>query len=119
MKHHIVLLRLSHAIQLNCSTNGNPRWRFFARTADGPIQEFKTATDVSSGYACNLFRLKAGDVIQAKYHETATGTLMVTTWDDARSCGVDLSSQFDALELQHQLRVNLRDPQTTPSQMRI
>jgi hypothetical protein len=119
MKYHTVLLRLLHAKQLPASVNGNPRWLFNARPADDAMEEFKTASDVSSAYGCNLSRLKPGEVIRAKYHRTATGTLMVTAWDDGRSSGVDLSSQFDALEMQHQLRAELRDAPATPSPVRL
>lgn len=119
MKHHIALLRLRHAVQLSASVNGNPRWKFSARTADGLALEFKTATDVNSAYGCDLSRLKLGDVIRARYHETATGTLIVDRWDDARTSGDDLPSQFDALELQHQLHACLHHPQTTASKMRL
>lgn len=119
MKNYTVLLRMSYVKPIPNSVNGNPRWRFYARAADGPMEEFKTASDVSSAYGCNLNCVRAGSVIRAQYHETATGTLMVTIWDDSRSSGVDLNSQFDALKLQHLLRADLRDPQTTPSTVRL
>jgi hypothetical protein len=119
MKHYTVLLRLLRVEPLPRSVNGNPRWRFHARTCDGPMQKFKTATDAGSAYACNLSRLKGGDAIRARFHTTATGTLMVDRWGDGRSSGEDLSSQFDALELQRQIRADLPDPQTTPSNSRL
>lgn len=119
MKHHTVLLRLLFAKQLPATVNGNPRWLFNARPADGTMAEFKTASDVSSAYACNLSRLKPGDVIRTRYHETASGTLMVNNWDDGRSSGVDLSSEFDALESQHQLGDELRHAPSTLSTVRL
>ena len=119
MKHHTVLLQLLHAMELPATANGNPRWLVNAYSTDGAMEEFKTASDVSSAYGCNLRRLKPGDVIRATYHETATGTLMVTAWDDGRSSGVDLSSRFDALEMQHQLRDELRDAPSNPSTVRL
>lgn len=119
MKHHTVLLQLLHAMELPATANGNPRWLVNAYSADGAMEEFKTASDVSFAYSCNLSRLKPGDVIRAKYHETATGTLMVTAWDDGRSSGVDLSSQFDVLEMQRQLRDELHDALNIPLTVRL
>lgn len=111
MKHHTLLLRIFHAKQLPKSVKGNPRWEFTARTIGGPLQEFKTTADVSSAYTCNLSRLKLGEVIRARYHKTASGTLMVDRWDDARSAGFDLSSRFDLFEEFHQMGVDSRNQQ--------
>lgn len=119
MKYHTVLLQLLHAMELPASANGNPRWLVNAYSTDGALKAFKTASDANSAYGCNLSSHKPGDVIRATYHETATGTLMVTVWDDGRSSGVDLCSQFDALGLQNQLRDELRDSQTASGQVRL
>ena len=119
MKHQTVLLRMFYAKPIPNTLNGNPRWKFIAHTANGPMQEFKTASDVSSAYGCNLNCVRAGRVIRARYHETATGTLIVDCWDDVRSSGIDLDGKFEILELQHELRANTRDPQTTPSTLRL
>ncbi len=118
MKHYTVLLRFLSDNDMWMSGNGNPRWLFSAQTADGKTHRFKTARDVSSVYSCNFHRLKRGDVIRARYHWTARGTPMVDIWDDTISAGVDLSSQFAALELQHQFRAGLSDPKPTPSNSR-
>ncbi len=113
MKQHTVLLRLFHAKPLPHTVYGNARWSFVARTADGSMLEFKTASDVGSAYETNLSRIKAGSVIRARYHETRTGTLMVSQWEDSRAAGEDLTTEFDALELQHQMQAEVRDSQPT------
>ena len=119
MKHETKLLRLSHVKPLPSSVNGNPRWKFYAREANGLMQEFKTASDVSSAYGCNLNCVRAGRVIRAHVHETATGTLMVDIWDDSRSAQVNLDDEFDALELITEMRLEVRDPQTTTTSTRL
>ena len=119
LKNHTVLLWLSHAKQLPASVNGNPRWLFYARPAGGTMEKFKTASDVMSAYGFNFDNLKLGDVIRATYHETAAGTLMVTVWGDCRSLEVNLTDEFDALELKHQLYVEVRNPQTSSTQRRL
>ena len=119
MKHETKLLRLSHVKPLPHSVNGNPRWKFYAREANGVMQEFKTASDVSSAYGCNLNCVRAGRVIRARIHETATGTLMVSIWDDSRAAGVNLDDEFDALELKTEMRLEVRDPQTPTTQTRL
>jgi hypothetical protein len=119
MKHETKLLRLSHVKPLPSSVNGNPRWKFYAREANGVMQEFKTASDVSSAYGCNLNCVRAGRVIRARIHETATGTLMVNVWDDSRSAQVNLDDKFDALELKTEMSREVRDPQTPSTQTRL
>lgn len=113
MKHHTVLLRLFHAKPLPHTVYGNARWSFVARTADGSMLEFKTASDVGSAYETNLSRIKAGSVIRARYHETRTGTLMVSQWEDGRAAGINLTAEFDALELQHQMQAEVPESQPT------
>ena len=119
MKHHTVLLRLFHAKPLPLTVYGNARWSFVARTADGPMLEFKTASDVGAAYETNLSRIKAGSVIRARYHETRAGTLIADWWADGRAAGEDLTAQFDALELHHQMQAGLREPQTTQPAVRL
>ncbi len=119
MKHEIKLLRLLYAKPIPNTVNGNPRWKFYAREANGVMQEFKTASDVSSAYGCNLNCVRAGRVIRARIHETATGTLMVGVWDDSRSAQVNLDDEFDALELKTEMRLEVRDPQTPSTQTRL
>lgn len=119
MKHHTVLLRLFHATPLPHTVYGNARWSFVARTADGPLLVFQTASDVSSAHETNLSRIKAGSVIRAKYHETRTGTLMVSQWADSRASGEDLTAEFDALETRRELRADVPESQTCPNPPRL
>lgn len=114
MKHQTLLLRLFHAKPLPHTVYGNARWSFVARTADGALLDFKTASDVGSAYETNLSRIKAGSVIRAKYHETRTGTLMVSQWEDSRVAGIDLTAEFDALETRRELRVDVPESQVCP-----
>lgn len=119
MKQHTVLLRLLHAKPLPHTVYGNARWSFVARTAVGSMLEFKTASDVGSAYETNLSRIKAGSIIRAWYHETRTGTLMVSQWKDGRAAGEDLTTEFDALELRHQMRAEVCEPQATKTTVRL
>jgi len=119
MKEETKLLRLFHAKQRPNSVNGCPRWKFSARTASGDMWEFKTASDVSSSYSCNLSRLKPSTVIRVRFHETATGALMADSWDDGRSSGIDLDSQFAELEMACDLQAGLRDPRTSSTPVRL
>lgn len=106
MKHHIVLLRLQGEARKWHSTNGNPRWRFHAQTASGNTYQFTTTQDASSAYACDLGRFEWDEVIRARMHITGTGKMMIDQWEDTRSSGVDLESEFEALASQH--RAELR-----------
>lgn len=91
------LLRLRHVKQLKPSVYGNPRWEFDAETAAGVLRKFRTASDVNSGYACDLSRLKAMSIVQVLHHETRAGNLIARQWDDGRSTGADLRAQFAPL----------------------
>lgn len=119
MKYHTVLIRLQHITPLNPSVNGNPRWAFRARQAGGPVQEFKTSSDVISAYELNLSAMGVGSVIRAVYHETKAGTLMVSVWDDSFTLEKDLDAEFDALDLRHQLRADVCGPQTNKPPVRL
>lgn len=118
MKNQTELLSLVSAKWLPSSVNGNPRWRFTARTAKGQYVEFKTASDVSSAYETNLSFLKCGDVIKVRFHETAAGNLIANQWIDSRASGLNLTGQFEALELAAQLRA-LTDSQNPTHQQQV
>jgi len=99
MKHYFERLRLIRVDQLTHSVNGNPRWQFSAETDDGQMWNFKTASSASSAFGCNLNRLENGDLILARYHQTAAGTLIVDKWDDSHSSGINLSFVFAVIQL--------------------
>jgi hypothetical protein len=119
MKHHTVLLRLFHAKPLPHTVNGGARWSFVARTADGSMLEFKTASDVGAAYETNLSRIKVGSVIRATYHETRSGTLMASHWEDGRAAGKDLTAEFDALDLRCQIQADVCQPQCNQPTVRL
>ena len=119
MEYHTVLLRLIHAKPVPQLLFGSARWSFGARTADGSMLEFKTASDGGSLFECNLSRIKAGSVIRAVYHETRRGTLIADFWVDGRVAGEDLTAQFDALELQHQMQAEVPESQPTQPTVRL
>lgn len=97
MKTTTELLRLFQVARLKPSVNGNPRWEFSAWTATGELREVRTASDVSSGYACDLSRLNVTtSIVRVSHHETRTGNLIADQWGDSRSTGADLRAQFEA-----------------------
>lgn len=91
MKQHTERLRLVQIEQLAYSANGNPRWKFSARTDDGQLLTFKTASKANSVFDCNMNRLQRGSLILATYHRTAKGSLVADSWGDSHKEGIDLS----------------------------
>lgn len=119
MGNQTALLRLSFVRWCRASVNGNPRWAFTAWTADGDLLELRTATDSGCAYACNIGWLRTGTILRVQYHETLTGNLIAHLWDDSRTAGVDLNTQFDALSEAAQLNADIGDPQTIHQQTRL
>lgn len=96
MKQATDFLRLCQASRLKPSVNGNPRWKFSARTADGSLWEFRTASDVMCAFDCDLMRPKAGTVLLVEHHKTRVGNLIADHWHECGAVGIGSMVQAEA-----------------------
>ena len=77
---HFNLFKLAYVWQLKHSSNGGPKWRFVAQSANGEFLEFRTAADVGSADSCKLHSVAQSALIKVAYHETPSGTLIADVW---------------------------------------
>lgn len=103
-----ILMRLDWADRINCSTNGNPRYQFLATSADGSTQRFKTASDVSCAYGCDIKSLKTGVIMRVKSHQTARGQWIADHWSVDPSCLVEYEAERERAMLDR--NIGFADP---------